>query len=164
MATTLIVKSLRSFCLLFSISAAIACGDGSGPSEPCRQLHVTVSSGPSPPFSWMPTYCSVVGLAVTHASQQVEVRDWGISFYERRSSFFSCPPYSPVTYGVIPAEDPGAFLHCFSETVPPRSLQLGSQYRVRVTTIIRTGWDDDQEDYAYAYPVSIGVLFPDDAV
>ena len=158
MPTNGIANAPQLFSLLLASSVALACVDGAGPSDPCEQVHITASSGPSPQLSWRPARCTVIELAVTHDSQHVEVLDWRIN--SPGSNWLLHCPYAPVTYGIVPADHNGEYLHCWSEAVPPRSLELGSPYRVHVTTRLRAGWDDYEQEYVYAYRVSTQRFVP----
>ena len=60
--------------------------------------------------------------------------------------FPNCPNMYDATYGVMPAQDPGAPISCMLEVVPPRVLQLGSLYSVTITTSDITGIDADGQD------------------
>ncbi len=115
-----IAKSLRRFCLLPPLCVAVACADGAGPGSvnlpACTgDITVTVSSGPTPRFSWSPA-CKTFFLLVE--SQGAGTDLWSIMTPGANELV------SGIQYGTVPA---GA-----QELDLPSPLAPGSLYVVDV--------------------------------
>jgi len=98
------------------------CSDAAGPNrDPCTgDVTITVSSGPTPTFTWTPA-CGVIGLLVEEEASDM----WFIS------ATGSGTIGSGVKYGTVP---PGA-----TEETPPLTLLAGRTYEV----ILFRGTQDD---------------------